>query len=362
MAKKINNSNSLDKKYIKLAFEQASVNLGSTGINPSVGCVVVKNNSIISSGYTSINGRPHAEPNALSKKINYKNAKLYVTLEPCNHYNNTPSCIKKIIKKKINKVVFSINDIDPRSKNKATNQFKKKNIVVKKFIHKNIAKDFYKSYFLQASKQNPLIDAKLAISKDNFTINKKKNWITNSKSRKLGNFLRSKYNCLLTTSKTINKDNPLLNCRTEGLENKTPSLVIIDRFFKIKKNIRVFNIRKRKIYILTTSTNILKENFLKKKGIKILKITKENIDLKNIFLIIKKLGFNRIFVETGATFIDKLLSLNLVKNLYLFRSSTNLFSNGQNNSNLSNIKKIKTSNANKVKVNLNEDSLFKVRL
>ena len=46
--------------FLKLAFNIAKVNLGKTGSNPSVGCVVVKNNSVISSACTSISGRPHA--------------------------------------------------------------------------------------------------------------------------------------------------------------------------------------------------------------------------------------------------------------------------------------------------------------
>ena len=58
-----------DYFYTKLAFQQAEINLGSTGLNPSVGCVIVKNNSVISVGRTSQNGRPHAETNALKKKI-----------------------------------------------------------------------------------------------------------------------------------------------------------------------------------------------------------------------------------------------------------------------------------------------------
>ena len=56
--------------YSKLAFNLAEDNLGKTKNNPSVGCVVVKNNSVISSGVTSINGRPHAEFNALNRNIN----------------------------------------------------------------------------------------------------------------------------------------------------------------------------------------------------------------------------------------------------------------------------------------------------
>ena len=93
---------------------------------------------------------------------------------------------------------------------------------------------------MQSSNNLPFIDAKLAISKDYYTINLKERWITNNQSRKLGNFIRSKYDCLVTTSKTINDDNPLLDCRIEGLEKKTPDLVIIDRHLNIKKNSKVF--------------------------------------------------------------------------------------------------------------------------
>ena len=54
--------------FSNLAFQIAEENLGKTKTNPSVGCVIVKGNSVISSGCTSINGRPHAEFNALNKK------------------------------------------------------------------------------------------------------------------------------------------------------------------------------------------------------------------------------------------------------------------------------------------------------
>ena len=46
--------------YINLAFQIAEKNLGRTGLNPSVGTVVVKNNTVISSAVTSYNGRPHS--------------------------------------------------------------------------------------------------------------------------------------------------------------------------------------------------------------------------------------------------------------------------------------------------------------
>ena len=78
--------------FSNLAFQLAENHLGKTKTNPSVGCLIVKDNCVISSGITSINGRPHAEFNALNKKYNFKNCQMYVTLEPCSHYGLTPPC------------------------------------------------------------------------------------------------------------------------------------------------------------------------------------------------------------------------------------------------------------------------------
>ena len=94
--------------FMKLAFAQANKNLGNTNENPSVGCVITKNNSVISSGCTGLNGRPHAEINAINfSKTSLKNSNLYVTLEPCSHYGKTPPCTKSIIKSKFKKVFFT---------------------------------------------------------------------------------------------------------------------------------------------------------------------------------------------------------------------------------------------------------------
>ena len=89
--------------FLDLAYQLAEINLGKTGLNPSVGAIVVKNNSVISSGVTSIKGRPHAEFNALSKRKDFVGASLYTSLEPCAHYGKTPPCTKIILKKKLGK-------------------------------------------------------------------------------------------------------------------------------------------------------------------------------------------------------------------------------------------------------------------
>ena len=105
---------------MNLALQQANINVGNTKDNPSVGCVIVKNNNLISAGSTSFNGRPHAESNAVNfSKINVINCTLYVTLEPCSNYGQTPPCVNLIISKKIKKVIFSIFDPDIQSNKKS---------------------------------------------------------------------------------------------------------------------------------------------------------------------------------------------------------------------------------------------------
>jgi len=131
--------------YSNLAFNLAEKNLGKTNKNPSVGCVIVKNNSVISSGTTSYNGRPHAEFNALNKNINFKNSNMYVTLEPCAHFGLTPPCTNIIKKKKIKNVYYNFNDPDLRTYKKAEKILKN----VKKVKKIDIKyKNFYKSYRL----------------------------------------------------------------------------------------------------------------------------------------------------------------------------------------------------------------------
>jgi len=101
MSLKKSKFNHKDKRFMRLALNLASDRIGLTGENPSVGCVIVKNNQIISTGQTGMNGRPHAEQNAITySKNNIKNSNLYVTLEPCSHYGKTPPCVKTIIRNK----------------------------------------------------------------------------------------------------------------------------------------------------------------------------------------------------------------------------------------------------------------------
>ena len=343
--------------YLDLAYQIAEKNLGKTGLNPSVGAIVVKDNSVISSGITSYRGRPHAEFNALSKIKNCSGASLYTSLEPCVHFGKTPPCTKIISKKKIKKVYFGSYDPDIRTYKKAKFILNKKGIDVKKIKSKNY-KNFYRSYFINKKLNIPFVSAKIALSNDFLSINYKKKWITNENSRKIVHFLRSRYDCILSTSKTINLDNSLLNCRINGFDEFKPDLFIIDLDLKLKKNLSLNKIiNKRNTYIITNKSNFKRVRIYKKKGYKFVFVNglKDKKDFILLYKKIYKLGYSRVLIETGLIFLSTVIKNNLINNLYLFKSNKNLKKTGKNNISPNFLKKIKFK---PISINLNDDKLF----
>lgn len=344
--------------FLDLAFQLAEINLGHTKLNPSVGTVVVKKGMVISSGVTSLNGRPHSEFNALNKLQNCSGASLYTTLEPCSHYGKTPPCVNIIVKKKIKNVYYAFEDPDTRTFRKAKKIFNQKGIK-SKLINSKKYSQFYRSYFINKRLSIPFVTAKIAISKDYLTINKKGKWITNESSRKIAHLLRSKYDCILSTSKSINQDDSLLNCRIVGLNNNKPDLFIIDLKLKLRKNLSLNHyLKKRKIYLVTDKRNGRKTLAYKRLGYKIVLIDqlKDKNDYTFLYKKIYKMGYARMLIETGLTFINNLINNKMIHDLYIFKSKKKLGNRGKNNDTTKYLKKIFPK---LVTINLNGDILLK---
>ncbi len=334
MSTKKDKLNQKDYYYMKLAFKLAEDNYGLTGENPSVGCVIVKNDKVISTGKTGINGKPHAEFNAIkSSKEALKDSKMYVSLEPCTHYGKTPPCSKLIIKSKIKEVIFSIIDIDERTAFKSFKIFKKHNIKVKSGILKNEGKIFYKSYLFNKIKKLPFVTGKLAVSKDHFILSSKKKRITNEYSDNITQLLRYRNDSILISSKTLNLDNPKLNCRLQGLSSFSPKRFIIDRKLSINNNSFICSTANTRNTIIFYNNGLKsKINQLSKKGIKLIKlpIDKRNFfDLKLILSKIYSLGCRNLLVEGGKNLTKSFLSNKLFNQFYLFKSSTKFGSSGK---------------------------------
>lgn len=350
--------------FMKLALMQANKVVGNTKMNPAVGCLLVKNNNVISADSTSVNGRPHAEHNVLKKiKKKDKNIHLYSTLEPCAHYGRTAPCVNKIINKRIKKVFFSIKDPDVRSYNKCSKILKRRKIKVSSNVLSYDVNKFYKSYIKYKKEDLPFLTCKLAISKDFYINNTRSKNITNKFSRGRGHLLRSNHDCILSSSSTVINDNSKLTCRIPGLERFSPARVVLDRNLKIPINHDLILLAKKyPTIILYNKIRKTKIKLLKKNNIKLIKTSLDLnglFNLKKILKILKKLGFSRILLEAGLKLTTNFLKLNLVDDLYLFISNKKIKSNGKNN--IKNFFKLylKNKKPENLIVNLFEDKLIK---
>ena len=344
-----------DINYMKLALNLAKARDGLTGVNPSVGCVIVKNDKIISIGQTGYNGRPHAESNAIYNcSENLEGSKIYITLEPCNHYGKTPPCTNLIIKKKIKEAFYSIDDIDKKVKGKSFKILKSNGIIVKKGLLKKKITNFYKNYFFTRKYKIPYVTGKIAVAKNNLIYSKNKKKITDIHSDKFTHFLRYKNDSLIVSSTTLNKDNPKLNCRLVGFNKFSPKRIILDNNLKTNINSYIFKTaNKNNTIIFFNKADKIQIAFFKKKGIKLIKsnlIKDDYFDLKAILKKLYSLGSRNILVEGGDILSGSFLKNKIFNQFYLFKSNKNLSKNCAFKD-FSHFKKLTQSYKSKIKIN-----------
>jgi diaminohydroxyphosphoribosylaminopyrimidine deaminase/5-amino-6-(5-phosphoribosylamino)uracil reductase len=335
-------------RIIKKALNLAKKNLGKTYPNPTVACILTdKNNKILSSGVTGIGGRPHAEFVAITKLKNFNEVEnLYVTLEPCFHHGVTNPCIHEILKlKNLRNVSICTKDPYFRVNGRSIDLLKKNNINVHLIdIYKNDAVLLNQGFFSTQLLDRPTISVKIATSLDGKIgcRNGQSQWITNEKSRRFVQKIRSQYDCILTTSKTIFSDNPMLNVRYPKMIRNQPIRVIVDRKLSLINNFENLNIFKtanlQKTIILTTK-NIDNINF---QNIEFIQL--KNGNLKEIFELLKDLGITRVLVESGGEFITSLFREKLIDKFYWFQSNKIIGNDGIAAINNLNIKNIKNAN------------------
>jgi len=355
MSTKKDNFTLKDKFYMEIALDLARSRHGLTGSNPSVGCVIVKNDKIISIGQTSFDGRPHAEYNAIKNSFeDLKGSKMYVTLEPCCHHGLTPPCTDSIIKSKISEVIYSITDIDKRVRNKSFKILSSKKIIVKKGLLKNKIENFYYPYFLNRKKKLPYVTGKIAISKNNIIYSEYQKKITNIYSDRFTHLLRYQNDSLMITYKTLNKDNPKLNCRLKSMKNFSPKRIILDNNLNSKINSYVIKTsNNRNTLIFYNKADKSKISKFKRKGIILIKskIDRDNrFDMREILKKLYNFGCRNLLIEGGNDLTNSLIKNKIFNKFYLFKSPKNL----SKSSEYINFTGMKTLNQKyKTKINLN---------
>lgn len=101
-----------DEDYMRAAVALAAGQVGRTGANPSVGCVIVRDGQIVGEGVTGPGGTPHGEDVALAAAGDRaRGAIVYVTLEPCAQRSaGGTSCTDLLIAAGVSRVVTASSD------------------------------------------------------------------------------------------------------------------------------------------------------------------------------------------------------------------------------------------------------------
>lgn len=227
-----------DKDYLIRCIELAKLGGKLVRPNPQVGAVIVHENRIIGEGYHKAFGDSHAEVNAINSVAQedrqyLPKSTIYVSLEPCCHFGNTPPCTDLIIKNKIPKV--RIFEVDPTQKvnGKGIEQLRQNGIEVKIIpLSTSSPSEIFK---INQLKKRPFVQLKFAKSRDNFIGQKGAQvWLSNDKSNIFTHKLRAYTDAILVGTNTAIIDNPTLNLR--NYPGKSPKRVVLDREGKIPKS------------------------------------------------------------------------------------------------------------------------------
>ena len=214
------------------AIRLAEAQLGRTAPNPSVGCVIVKEDRIVGEGATARGGRPHAEAIALEMaKDAAAGATAYVTLEPCSHTGETPPCAQALIDANIARVIIANQDPNPKVAGAGIAMLKAADMEVIEGIETEKAALLHEGFFRSILHKRPLVTLKMASSLDSkiATASGQSQWITGQAARDYGHSLRASHDAILTGIGTVLADNPSLTCRLSGREEDSPQRFVLDR-------------------------------------------------------------------------------------------------------------------------------------
>jgi diaminohydroxyphosphoribosylaminopyrimidine deaminase/5-amino-6-(5-phosphoribosylamino)uracil reductase len=235
-----------DDVWMRRALQLASLGLGKVQPNPLVGAVIVHNERIIGEGFHQQYGSRHAEVNALSTVENHellKESTLYVNLEPCSHFGQTPPCTSFIIEKQIPKVVIGMRDPNEKVNGKGIKMLQKAGIEVIEKVLYDACLHLNRRFITFHTKQRPYIIIKWAQTKIGYIDILRRDgthpistyWITNNSLKTFAHKMRNEEQAILVGYNTLTNDNPQLTNRLYGT-NQPKHFVLCD-----KRKVDIFN-------------------------------------------------------------------------------------------------------------------------
>jgi len=204
---------------------------GRTAPNPNVGCLIVKDKRVVGRGWTQPGGRPHAEAMALAEAGDAaRGATVYVTLEPCAHASpRGPACADLLVAAGPARLVAALTDPDKRTAGEGFARLRAAGIEVTEGVLAAEAQRSMAGFLTRQALGRPQVTLKLALSLDGMIARAdgESQWITGAAARAHVHLERSRHEAILVGRGTWEKDQPRLDVRLAGLEERSPRRVVL---------------------------------------------------------------------------------------------------------------------------------------
>lgn len=318
---------------MKKALKSAARGLFTTGENPRVGCLLVKDNKIIASAYHQRVGEKHAEALAIAEAGDAAEGSIaYVTLEPCSHTGKNPPCADALIKAKVKQVVVCNDDPNPLVAGGGYAKLEAAGIKVIRRVKQHQGTDLNRGFLHRMQTGLPWVRCKSAQSIDGRTAmaSGESYWITAKKARKDVQYWRGRSGAVITGVETVLQDDCRLNFRPEQLSKKhkkyaegvavnQPLRVVVDSHLRTPLDAHILQSPDQVLMVTTTDDSAKLEAF-NQLGVKVktFKAADGRVDLKRLITYLGMKRINEVLIESGATLAGSFISDELVDELLIY--------------------------------------------
>lgn len=340
---KIQTPAAADAAWMARALQLAARGLYTTGVNPRVGCVLVKDGQLIGEGWHERAGEGHAEVMALRdaecRGNDAKAATAYVTLEPCAHHGKTPPCAEALIKAGVRRVVAAMEDPNPLVAGKGLAMLAAAGLTVAAPLMAAEAEALNIGFVKRMREGMPWVRLKMAGSLDGRSAlaNGQSQWITGPEARADGHRYRARAQAIITGISTVLADDPLLTARGvevpvgqlgEPATLPTPLRVVFDSHLRMPTSARILQ---GGCLVATASRDPEKSAALEAAGAEVIYLpdTDGRVDIAAVLRYLATRGINEVHVEGGARLSGVMLKSGLIDELVVYMAPSILGSDAR---------------------------------
>lgn len=317
-----------DPYWMSLALQLAMRGRGFVEPNPMVGCVVVENDELLSSGYHHYFGGPHAEVDALSKcdPNRLATSTVYVTLEPCSHFGKTPPCVDLLLRHRPKRVVVAMQDPFVEVSGRGIQSLRDQSIPVDVGVLGAQARELNASYLKLIAIGMPWVIAKWAMTLDGAiaTRDQDSKWISNELSRGVVHQLRSGMDAVIVGIGTAIADDPLLTTRLpDGARPaRIATRVVVDRECRLSPTSMLVSSIGEGPVLVACSERAEPERVgrLRSSGCEVLLIPEPELR-SSLEFTLRELGkrrYTNVLLEGGGTLLGHAFDRELIDQVHCF--------------------------------------------